>query len=65
MSEHEFDDDPITTSVGLTLTVAPMGDARGNLATTVGESLLAMLTVFYRRRCARRPTWSSPSWSRT
>lgn len=47
MNDHELDDEPITTSVGLTLTVAPMGDLRGNLATIVGESLLAMLTVFY------------------
>ncbi|MDC0719347.1 ATP-binding protein [Nannocystis bainbridge] len=47
MNDHELDDEPITTSVGLTLTVAPMGDVGGNLAATVGESLLAMLTVFY------------------
>lgn len=37
----------VSTRVGLTLTVAPLGDVRGNLAATVGESLLAMLGVFY------------------
>lgn len=43
----EAEDGPVTTSVGLTLTVAPLGDVQGNLAATVGESLLAMLAVFY------------------
>jgi hypothetical protein len=50
MSEHDAHDGlegPVTTSVGLTLTVAPLGDAQGNLPAIVGESLLAMLAVFY------------------
>lgn len=38
---------PITTSVGWSLSVAPLGDIRGNLAATLGESLGGLLGMFY------------------
>lgn len=44
---NELPEAPVTTCVGLSLTVSPLGDVQGNLASSVGESLLAMLGVFY------------------
>ena len=35
------------TRVGVSLRVAPLGDIRGNLATLLGESLPALLGMFY------------------
>ena len=35
------------TRVGVTLRVAPLGDIQGNLATLLGESLPALLAMFY------------------
>lgn len=43
----ESAESPVTTSVRWSLTVSPLSDIRGNLAATVGESLLAMLGMFY------------------
>ncbi len=36
-----------STRVGVSLRVAPLGDIRGNLATLLGESLPALLAMFY------------------
>lgn len=44
---NETAEPPVTTSVQLSLAVSPLGDIRGNLAATVGESLLAMLGMFF------------------
>lgn len=44
---NETAEPPVTTNVLLSLTVSPLGDIRGNLAATVGESLLSMLGMFY------------------
>lgn len=38
---------PVTTSLRWSLTVSPLSDIRGNLAATVGESLLSMLGMFF------------------
>ena len=40
-------EEPITTCVGLSLSLAPLGDVRGNLAATLGESLGGVLAMFY------------------
>jgi hypothetical protein len=40
-------EDPINTKVGLSLSLAPLGDVRGNLAATLGESLGGVLAMFY------------------
>lgn len=39
--------EPVTTSVGLSLSLSPLGDIRGNLAATLGEALIGMLGMFY------------------
>ena len=38
---------PATTRLGVTVTVAPLGDVRGNIATLLGQSLHELLTMFY------------------
>jgi len=35
------------TRLGVTVTVAPLGDVRGNIATLLGQSLHELLTMFY------------------
>lgn len=36
-----------TTNIGVSVTVAPIGDIRGNLATLLGQTLLDLLGMFY------------------
>lgn len=36
-----------TTRLGVTVTVAPLADVRGNIATLLGQSLHELLTMFY------------------
>jgi len=38
---------PPATRLGVTVTVAPLGDVRGNIATLLGQSLHELLTMFY------------------
>ena len=38
---------PVTTRLGVSFRVAPLGDIRGNLATLLGDSLPALLGMFY------------------
>jgi hypothetical protein len=38
---------PVTTSFGWSLSLAPLADVRGNLAATLGESLIGLLAMFF------------------
>ncbi len=38
---------PTATRLGVTVTVGPLGDVRGNIATLLGQSLHELLTMFY------------------
>lgn len=37
----------VSTSLGWSLTLSPLSDVRGNLAATLGESLIGLLTMFF------------------
>ena len=43
----ESPEPPLTTSLGWSLSLSPLADVRGNLAATVGESLINMLAMFF------------------